>query len=265
MKKNKVNLLIIGGLATTLTTSSIPTFMSHSSFFEANAAVNTSINSEENNVFKDNYTRYLLIEQQGKEIYEQRLAEEERIRQEELRIEQERLAREEAEKNRVLNVSVDLDNVLRVSNINTEELIAVFDFYDYSKPMKELAWIIVEAERTYQINAFVISSVISWESNYNTSKRATDGSNNVLGWGVYSPEAEGINASSKYENIMNACEFLRAEYLTEGGLYYNGLSTWGLSRNYCRDEYGNPSEHWREGINSVAKNYEWVYGHLFKK
>ena len=61
MKKNKVNLLIIGGLATTLITSSIPTFIGNSLIFEANAAVNTSINSEENAIFKDSYTRYLLI------------------------------------------------------------------------------------------------------------------------------------------------------------------------------------------------------------
>lgn len=268
MKKNKVNLLIIGGLVTTLTTSNIPTFMSHSSFFEANASVNTSINSEENNVFKDNYTRYLLIEQQGKEIYEQRLAEEERIRQEELRIEQERLEQERLkaieEENRKNSVGVNVDSILEVSNITVDELIAVFDFYDYSKPMKELAWIIVEAERTYQINAFVLSGIISWESSYNTSKRATDGSNNVLGWGVYSPEAEGINSPSKYENIMGAAKFLRVEYLTEGGLYYNGLSTWGLSRNYCRDEYGNPSESWRVGVNAISYEYLWVFNHLYR-
>ena len=127
MKKNKVNLLIIGGLATTLTTSSIPTFMSHSSFFEANAAVNTSINSEENNVFKDNYTRYLLIEQQGKEIYEQRLAEEERIRQEELRIEQERLEQERLkaieEENRLLDELINnSSNPNTTTNINVNEI-----------------------------------------------------------------------------------------------------------------------------------------------
>ena len=261
MKKNKVNLLIIGGLVTTLTTSNIPTFMSHSSFFEANASVNTSINSEENNVFKDNYTRYLLIEQQGKEIYEQRLAEEERIRQEELRIEQERLEQERLkaieEENRIANVHVNLDNVLEVSNINVDELIAVFDFYDYSKSMKELAYIIVEAERTYGINAFVISGIISWESDYNKSARAQN-DNNVLGWSVYSPEHEGAIFDSKYQCIMNACEFLRSAYLTEGGLYYNGLSTWSIAQSYC-----NPSEPWRIGVNTISYEYLWVYKYLF--
>ena len=224
-------------------------------------------NSAVENTFSSNYDKVCEIWLNGLKIQEERLEQE--------RLEAERLAREEAERleqerlkaieneNRIANVHVNLDNVLEVSNINVDELIAVFDFYDYSKSMKELAWIIVEAERTYQINAFVISGIISWESDYNRSARAQN-DNNVLGWSVYSPEHEGAIFDNKYQCIMNACEFLRSAYLTEGGLYYNGLSTWGISRNYCRDEYGNPSEAWLEGINSISKNYEWIYGYLFR-
>lgn len=224
-------------------------------------------NNEVENIFSSNYDRGCEIWLTGLEIQEERLEQErleaERLAREEAeRIEQERLrAIEEADRRN--SVSVNVDSILEVSNINVDELIAVFDFYDYSKSMKELAWIIVEAERTYQINAFVISGIISWESDYNRSARAQN-DNNVLGWSVYSPEHEGAIFDNKYQCIMNACEFLRSAYLTEGGLYYNGLSTWGISRNYCRDEYGNPSEAWLEGINSISKNYEWIYGYLFR-
>ena len=164
MKKNKVNLLIIGGLATTLITSSIPTSIGNSLIFEANAAVNTSINSEENAIFKDSYTRYLLIEQQGKEIYEQRLAEEERIRQEELRIEQERLEQERLkaieEENRRNSVSVDLDFVLTKSNLLASELYEVFMFLE--KPeMAELSEIIIETESITGIKAMIMSGVVA--------------------------------------------------------------------------------------------------------
>ena len=231
----------------------------------------TETNNEMDNIFSSSYDRGCEIWLNGLKIQEERL-EQERLEAERLaREEAERIAREEAERerlrieneNRIANVGVNLDNVLEVSDITVDELIAVFDFYDYSKSMKELAWIIVEAERTYQINAFVISAIISWESDYNRSARAQN-DNNVLGWSVYSPEHEGAIFDNKYQCIMNACEFLRSTYLTEGGLYYNGLSTWGISRNYCRDEYGNPSEAWLEGINSISKNYEWIYGYLFR-
>ena len=224
-------------------------------------------NNEVDNIFSSNYDRGCEIWLTGLKIQEERLEQErleaERLAREEAeRIEQERLrAIEEADRRN--SVSVNVDSILEVSNINVDELIAVFDFYDYSKSMKELAWIIVEAERTYGINAFVISGIISWESSYNRSARAQN-DNNVLGWSVYSPEHEGAIFDNKYQCIMNACEFLRSAYLTEGGLYYNGLSTWGISRNYCRDEYGNPSEAWLEGINSISKNYEWIYGYLFR-
>ena len=221
----------------------------------------TETNNEVENIFSSNYDRGCEIWLTGLKIQEERLEEE--------RLEAERLAREEAERleqerlkaieeeNRIANVHVNLDNVLEVSNITVDELIAVFDFYDYSKSMKELAWIIVEAERTYGINAFVISSMISWESDYGRSSRARY-DNNYLGWGVTSPSAEGINASSPYENIMGAAKFLRSDYLTEGGLYYNGLSTWSIAQSYC-----NPSEQWRIGVNAISYEYLWVYKYLF--
>ena len=129
--------------------------------------------------------------------------------------------------------------------------------------MKELAPIIIEAEKTYGINAFVLAGIISWESSYNTSYRAQV-DNNVLGWGVYGPSARGINAESKYDNIMNAAKFLREAYLSPNGIYFNGYSTWGLSRNYCRDEYGNPDDAWRVGVNAISYEYLWVFNHLYR-
>ena len=260
MKKNKVNLLIIGGLVTTLTTSNISTSMSHSSFFEANASVNTSINSEENNVFKDNYTRYLLIEQQGKEIYEQRLAEEERIRQEELRIEQERLEQERLkaieEENRRNSVSVDLDFVLTKSNLLASELYEVFMFLE--KPeMAELSEIIIETESITGINAMIISGVVANESSWGTSRRAVE-DKNYTGYGVYTDDSEGINHGTAYENIVNTFKDVKKNYLTEGAIYFRGYSTYHINLNYSA------SEDWRITVNSIAKTIESIY-HKFVK
>lgn len=215
--------------------------------------------------YKSPYERLKALEQAGIEVKKER----ERLEklEEERRLEEERKAAEERaylEEVRKDNVSVNLDNVLQVSNINAEELLEVFDYYNYSRPMKELAYIIVEAERTYGINAFIISSIISWESAYNTSHRAVY-DNNVLGWGVYNESATGINASSKYENIMNACSFLSSAYLSPEGIYFNGYSTWSINQRYCLDENGMPDDEWRIGVNSIAKNYEWIYKNVVRK
>ena len=238
----------------------------------------THIQSKEQIVFQTNQDKFSKFLEEAENVAAERELEEERLRLEEekRKLEEEKRIKEEQERikaeqeafriseiNRINSVCVELDNVLIPSNLTVDELINVFDYYEYSRTMIELAPIIIEAERTYGINAFVISAIASWESAYNTSYRAVYDFN-VLGWGVYSASAEGINASSKYENIMNACNFLREAYLSEDGIYYNGLSTWGISRNYCRDEYGNPSEAWREGVNAIAKNYEWVFDFLYR-
>ena len=267
MNKKKIKRIVASSLTVTMTTISANCYLGNNEAYAEKKSLECEQIEVLENIFKSDSKRLEEeFEVKRQEYLEAKRIEEERIQREleqQRRLEEERRAFEEAERVRIQNVGVNLDNVLEVSNITVDELIAVFDFYDYSKPMKELAWIIVEAERTYQINAFVLSGIISWESSYNTSKRATDGSNNVLGWGVYSPEAEGINASSKYENIINACEFLRSAYLTEGGLYYNGLSTFHLNLHYCLDENGQANMEWSKGINSIAKNYEWVYKYLF--
>ena len=220
------------------------------------------LNNKNEIEFLSNSDRYNNIIEEAErlkqvKIEEEKRLEEERIRQEEERKRLEEEAKRIAEINRIDSVRCELDNVLIPSNLNVDELIAIFDYYEYSHALKEIAWIFIEAEQTYGINAFILSAIASWESDYGRAWRAVN-TNNYLGWGVTSPSAEGINASSPYENIMGAAKFLRAEYLTEGGLYYNGLSTWGISRHYC-----NPSEEWRIGVNSIAKNYEWIFKHLY--
>lgn len=233
------------------------------SFAEVQSVNNVDTINEINEttiVMNTDKEKMMYIEQEGQRLKAEREeAEKQRILEEQKRIEQERIA----EENRKQNVSVDLDNVLHVSNINTEELIAVFDYYEYAHNMKELAWIFVQAEQVYGLNAFILAGIASWESTYNTSCRAVN-NNNVLGWGVYSDISIGINASSKYENIMNAAKFLKEEYLTPSGIYFNGYTTWGLNQNYCLDANGEPNDEWRIGINSIAKNYEWAYKNIVR-
>ena len=261
MKKKDLN-MIIAGIGVITLSCNVPLQVGAK---ENN--INYGLSYEDSSIEKDVYNfltnedRFKAIEDLGKELKAERIRKEEeekRKREEEERL---RLLQEEIRKE---NVKVNLDNVLEVSNITTKELEEVFAYYDYSHNMIPLAYILVEIEERFGINAFIIAGIIGQESNYARSTRAVR-DNNLLGWGVYNSSAVGINASSKYENLIGAAEFLRNEYLTPGGLYFNGYSTLAINQNYCFDETGTyVDDNWRISVNAIAKNFEWVYKNIVK-
>lgn len=217
-------------------------------------------NNEVENIFSSNYDRGKEIWLTGLEIQEERLEQE--------RLEAERLAREEAERleqerlkaieeaNRRNSVSVDLDFVLTKSNLLASELYEVFMFLE--KPeMAELSEIIIETESITGINAMVIAGVIANESSWATSRRAVE-DKNYTGYGVYTDDSEGINHGTAYDNILNTFKDVKKNYLTEGGTYFTGYSTYHINLNYST------SETWRVVVNDVAKTIESIY-HRFVK
>ena len=220
----------------------------------------TETNNEVENIFSSNYDR-------GKEVWLTGLRiQEERLEQE--RLEAERLAREEAERleqerlkaieeeNRRNSVSVDLDFVLTKSNLLASELYEVFMFLE--KPeMAKLSEIIIETESITGINAMIISGVIANESSWGTSRRAIE-DKNFTGYGVYSDDSKGINHGTAYDNIVNTFKDVKKNYLTEGGIYFTGYSTYHINLNYSA------SEEWRITVNNIAKTIESIY-HKFIK
>lgn len=194
------------------------------------------------------------------------LAEAERItkeREEAERLEAERLAKEEAERleqerlkvieeeNRRAQVGVDLDYVLTKSNLLASELYDVFMFLN--KPeMAQLSSIIIEVEEITGINAMIISGIVANESSWGTSSRAVN-SNNYTGYGVYTDDSVGINHNSAYENILNTFLDVKKNYLTEGGRYHYGYSTYHINISYSA------SEDWKFIVNNIAKTIESIY------
>ena len=128
---------------------------------------------------------------------------------------------------------------------------------ELDKPeMAELSWIICQTEEITEINSFIISGIIANESSWGTSRRAiNDG--NYTGYGVYSDNSVGINHGSAYANIVNTFLDVRENYLTEGGIYHYGYSTYHINIKYSEDA------NWRVIVNDIAKTLEAYYHRIF--
>lgn len=200
------------------------------------------------------------------EEIEQRRAEEERIKKEQeeiARLEAERLALEQKEIARKEMVGVNLDNVLEPSNITAEELYQVFMFLD--KPeMAQLSWAIVESEAITNINSLFLAGLIANESSYGTSYRAVY-QNNVTGFAAYNSSAEGSYFVDKYSCIIQTAEWLKNEYLSPEGKYFNGYTTYHINIRYCLTEDGSATDfQWSEIINNISKTVESIYHQFIK-
>lgn len=160
----------------------------------------------------------------------------------------------EASTNNAASIICTTDNLLEPSNITTEQLENIFSSFEYSQNMIPLASLFVEAEKVYGINAIILSSIASWESDYARSERATD-NYNLFGWGVYTDDSVGINSTSYYESVMKTAESLKNDYLTPGGSCFNGYSLRDVNTRYCIGENNLPDYLWSVGISSISSTY----------
>ena len=138
-------------------------------------------------------------------------------------------------------------NVLEVSHVTVEDLYSVLE----GTALYDLAPIYVEAENLYGVNALFIVALTALESGWGTSDRAVY-DNNLTGFGVYTDDSVGINATSKRENILMTTSWLKEAYLTEGGKYHNGFSVYSINIRYCLTETGEVNTHWSETITTIA-------------
>lgn len=207
--------------------------------------------SQKYNDFVEQTERIIAEKEEAERL---RLEEEARIKAEEERL---------AEINRKNSVGVNLDNVLEPSNITPEELYQVFIEMG-KEEMSSLAWAITDAEYYTGINSLFLASLIAHESAYNTSYRATY-QNNVTGFAVYNSVAEGSYFVDKYSCIIQTAEWLRNEYLSPSGRYFNGYTTYHINIRYCLNETGTETDfNWSTTINNIAKTIESYY-HKFVK
>jgi len=138
-------------------------------------------------------------------------------------------------------------NVLELSHVTVDELYTVLE----GTALYNLAPIYVEAENLYGVNALFIVALTALESGWGTSDRALY-DNNLTGFGVYTDDSVGINATSKRENILMTTSWLKEAYLTEGGQHHNGFSIYSINIKYCLTETGEVNTHWSETITTIA-------------
>lgn len=139
-----------------------------------------------------------------------------------------RLQNKREKETRGKTVVFNPQNVTEVSDITVKQLKDVLE----GTKLAPFAATYVEIEKTYGINAIAMCAISALESGWGTSRRAIR-DNNYTGFGVYSKEAVGINADSGEENLFMTAKHLRENYLTEGAVYYNGLSLQGINIKYC--------------------------------
>lgn len=120
------------------------------------------------------------------------------------------------------------NDVTELSNISVKQMRQILQDTD----LQEFAPVYVKIERELHINAIVICALSALESGWGTSKRAKE-DHNYTGFGVYSDEAEGINAASGEENLLMTAKHIREKYLTKGAVYDNGPSLIGINTMYC--------------------------------
>lgn len=93
-----------------------------------------------------------------------------------------------------------------------------------------------KAEDEIGINALLLMGMAKLESGNGTSLLANE-KNNLFGFNAI--DQDPINAASKFktkgESILHVGKFLKDNYLTENGRFYNGISTDGIGKLYATD------------------------------
>jgi hypothetical protein len=116
-------------------------------------------------------------------------------------------------------------------------------------PLIGLGQTIVEVSKREGINPFYIVAHAAWESTWGTSRIAND-KNNLFGYGAYNscPYECAWTFKSKAESIETVMPIIKANYLTEGGKYYNGPTLTGMNIKYATDQ------NWKNGIASIMNS-----------
>lgn len=156
------------------------------------------------------------------------------------------------------NVGYDADNVGIVSNITAVELEKVLQGFRNGS-LADLAPALVKAEHDYKVNVFFLTSLIAHESDWGESARAIN-QNNLGGYEVYTPDAEGANFSSREASVNSIAKLLRNNYLNPNGPNFHGTSIEDVNTDYCLTVDGSATDyHWSEDINNIANSFVNYY------
>ena len=173
------------------------------------------------------------------------------------RIQEEKSAAEKAEKQRIANVKFDSTDIGVPSGITHEEMRAVLSESHYSN-FADLADAFVDAERAYGVNAFALIAIPGLESGWNTSDRAKNGRNNIVGMNVQHNASRGSVYDSKHQCILDLARQIRKYYLTPGAEYYKGPGTKAINSNYSA------APDWYKQVDKIGDELVGIYNQRYR-
>lgn len=120
--------------------------------------------------------------------------------------------------------------------------------------LKSLARTFLLAEKTYNVNAIFLMSIVSLESGFGESERANNGSNNLTGHAVYSNKSRGTQFDSWDDCVLATAKLLKESYIADGAIFktnlgYDGKSIQEINKMYCM------TPTWYKHIQSIANDY----------
>lgn len=93
----------------------------------------------------------------------------------------------------------------------------------------------VQAEKEYGVNAVFLVGLSALESAWGNSRLAKD-RNNIFGFMAYDRNVDmAKHFDTKGESILYVAKYLKENYLTVGGKYYNGTNLEGVNVRYSTD------------------------------
>lgn len=131
------------------------------------------------------------------------------------------------------NLTLSVNSDLRVaSNVTPEEI----DLMLEGTKLNGLGSAFVEAEQKYGVNALYMMGLACLESGFGNSAFAQK-RNNLYGWNAVDSNPNNASSfSSKKEATLYVASKLQSNYLTEGGVYYEGYSPRAVDVHYCTDK-----------------------------
>ena len=137
--------------------------------------------------------------------------------------------------------SFNENDVTASSNANIIHLKRALD----GKALKSLAGAFESAEEQCGVNAYFLMALTAQESEWGQSQRVLE-QNNLTGFGIHKSADRGTTFDSKELCILRTADTIKNEYLTETGMYFNGVAISDINKRYSADK------NWTKNIVSIA-------------
>lgn len=150
-------------------------------------------------------------------------------------------------------VSFNPDNLREKSDIKLDQLQDILS----GTAFESYAYIFIEAENTYDINALFLVALAAHESAWGTSRLARE-KNNLTGFTAYNydPYNCGTTFRTPEDSIMTTASKISENYLTEGGKYFYGYSVESVNTRYAVLDDGTTNYGWSRGITHLATDMQ---------